>query len=124
MFLLDCNCNATGSVNLQCKSNGSCACKDGYTGTKCEQLNLGVLDLTVTPESASLFINQQDKVLGIGGKFTQKFPINTRIVIYVKNDGYKPKDMVVTISANTDDNKYEIILQKQYVSFFHFFLAF
>ena len=34
--LSECNCNQDGSSSLQCDDNGVCNCKDGFTGSKCD----------------------------------------------------------------------------------------
>lgn len=33
---VECNCNASGSADLQCDRNGVCPCKNSTTGAKCD----------------------------------------------------------------------------------------
>uniref|UniRef100_A0A3B3ZMC1 Laminin EGF-like domain-containing protein n=1 Tax=Periophthalmus magnuspinnatus TaxID=409849 RepID=A0A3B3ZMC1_9GOBI len=38
---LPCNCNINGSVTQQCDQTGSCVCKEGVTGEKCDTCTPG-----------------------------------------------------------------------------------
>ena len=33
----ECQCNPDGSITLKCDSNGDCACKEGFSGNKCDE---------------------------------------------------------------------------------------
>lgn len=35
-----CNCDPMGSVSMQCDSNGSCHCRQGFVGSKCDKCEL------------------------------------------------------------------------------------
>uniref|UniRef100_A0A8C3TBV3 Laminin subunit gamma-3 n=1 Tax=Chelydra serpentina TaxID=8475 RepID=A0A8C3TBV3_CHESE len=41
-----CNCNAAGSLRLQCDSSGACECKASVTGWKCERCRAGFHSLS------------------------------------------------------------------------------
>lgn len=35
-----CNCDPMGSVSMQCRSNGTCHCRQGFVGYKCDKCEL------------------------------------------------------------------------------------
>ena len=38
LHISDCNCNPAGSTTLECDDvNGDCMCKEGFTGSKCDE---------------------------------------------------------------------------------------
>lgn len=43
-FCVACNCDAIGSRNLQCNSKGTCQCKPGVTGEKCDRCDVNHYD--------------------------------------------------------------------------------
>ena len=43
-LLLECECNAEGSVDLNCDAEGKCTCKENITGDKCDEVVPGYYD--------------------------------------------------------------------------------
>ena len=35
IYVSDCSCNANGSKNIACGSDGKCTCKENFSGDKC-----------------------------------------------------------------------------------------
>ena len=42
-----CNCDETGSEDLQCNEDGQCLCKPGVTGQRCERCEDNYYDLSI-----------------------------------------------------------------------------
>ena len=72
--------------------------------------------MTVAPESATLKVNGKEMTLEAGGKFTQDFFFETELTLLVERDGHISFTKNVTISANKEQNKHSITLEKENVS--------
>ena len=66
VFLLACNCNPEGSLNVSCNEYGECNCKFGVLGIKCDTCEENKHNLTAgciskyffnTATILSLFLN-------------------------------------------------------------------
>ncbi|KAJ8915786.1 hypothetical protein NQ315_004598 [Exocentrus adspersus] len=45
-YCIACDCDETGSINLQCNAEGKCQCKPGVTGEKCDRCDVNHFSLT------------------------------------------------------------------------------
>ena len=43
-----CNCDPMGSVSMQCHNNGTCRCRQGFVGYKCDKCELNYFQNRVT----------------------------------------------------------------------------
>ena len=55
LFDTDCKCNPDGSTTLQCDDKGECTCKEGFTGSKCDECVANVLGQNCDSCQANFF---------------------------------------------------------------------
>lgn len=58
-----CDCDPDGSLTLQCNQDGSCVCKEGVTGYRCDQCDRGYQGDVPVCESCGECFHNWDRII-------------------------------------------------------------